>query len=452
MASSPAPSLAPSRALTASAILLCLLSALAAAWLKSPLFLFLPAILLALPVLGLRILSRPILVLSIFVLLAVNLDIIQIGDTSVSLHVVFSALLMWALAVRLALGGPAPFRSPVERAYVLFLAVTLVSVALSVNPARSMKNWMRDLEYLILYAFLIKAAFSSSDRRMLAGALVLSSLIPCIAAILGVIFDIPKFYGLETPVAGGEVIRRAYGTLRHPVSLSIYLAVTATLTLSLLLDGRWFRRTYLSALLALQLSILYLSFGRTGWIVMFVSAVALLVITRRRRWLLVGVPAFLASVAVVLPTFLARWQTAWSNEGENSFLWRIGLWLYALTLIPKRPYFGSGPDTFTEYVAYDTGRASHQTWIGLGLETGIVGVAAFLVFVVTASVMLRRRMKGPRARADAVTQAAVASFWGILAGSFAENPFEVPVIATLFWILLALALHEGGEPSGSTRA
>lgn len=444
METSSASTLTSGKGITAAGLALCSLLAIAAAWLNNPLVFFVPAAALALPVMGLRIITRPVFVLSVFVLFAVNLDFFKIGETGISLHVVFSALLMWALAVRLGMDGGVPFRTPVERAYILFLALTLVSVALSVNPARSAKNWVRDLEYLILYAFLVGLTLTDRDRKTLAGALIFSSVLPCLAAIAGVLFNIPEFYGLETPIAGGEVIRRVYGTLRHPVSLSIYLAVTATVTLSLLLDGRWFRRTYLIFLLGLQLTVLYLSFGRTGWIVMFVSTAVLLGITKRRKWLTIGLPAFLGGVAVLLPTFIARWQTAWSSEGENSFLWRIGLWAYTLTLIPQRPFFGSGPDTFTEYVAYDTGKASHQTWIGLSLETGLVGVACFLAFVITVAVMLSRRSRAPDRTPDAVTQAGIAVFWGILAGSLAENPFEVPVIATLVWILLALALNDGG--------
>jgi O-antigen ligase len=436
---------APGRARVAVGLLLALVLALAAVRLDNALVFFVPAALLAVPVLGLRILTRPVSVVAVFLLLSVNLDILTVGKTGISLHIVFSALLMWAMAVRLSLTRHRPFRTPVERAFLLFLAVTFVSVVLSVSPVRSLKNWLRDVEYLVLYSFLIDLVLRADDRKTMAGAVILSSLIPCLAGLVGVLFDIPEFYGLDTPIAGGEIIRRVYGTLRHPVSLSIYLATTATMTLSLLLDGRWFRRTYLFALLLLQCLVLYLTYGRTGWVVMFVSTAILLAISGRRRWLLMGLPALLGGMVLLVPRFLARWQTAWSPEGD-SFLWRVGLWAYTLTLIPRRPFFGSGPDTFTEYVAYGSGRASHQTWIGLGLETGLVGVAAFLVFVITILVMLRRRMRQDAWRRDPIAQAAVAGFWGVLAGSLAENPFEVPVIATLAWVLLALVLNERGGP------
>jgi O-antigen ligase len=427
---------------------------IAASWLNNPLLFFLPAALLALPVLGLRILVRPVLVLSIYMLLAVNLDFFRIGETDVSLHVVFSSLLLWALVLRLGMSRRPLFRTTLERIFLVFLLVTLVSVVLSVNPGRSFKNWFRDVEYIVLYAFITGLVLQVEDRRTLAWAIICSSIIPSVSAIVGILLDIPQLYGLETPVAGGEVIRRVYGTLRHPVSLSIYLAITSTLTLSFLINGRWFRKTYLLALLLLQWVVLYLTFGRTGWIVMLVAAVVLLAISGKRRWIFLGIPPILGAVAVMLPTFIARWETAWSMEGENSFLWRVGLWAYALGLVPARPLFGSGPDTFTEYVAYDS-KASHQTWVGLAIETGLVGAVCFLAFVIAVTVMLRRRLRRAEWNSDPIARATIAVFWGILAGSLAENPFEVPVIATLVWVLLALTLSErmaSGHPDRYARA
>ena len=451
MGISPGSSLTRPRLLGSAGIALALLLSLSAVWSRNPLVFFVPAAALCLPVFGLRILTNPVPVLSVFVLLGVNFDIVRFGAVEVSLHVILSALLMWALIVRIGLERRVPFRSPVERAFLVFLLVTLVSVALSVSPARSLKNWFRDLEYLVLFAFLMGLVLTPPARKALAAAVVFSSVIPCLSGIAGLVFDVPALYGLESPIAGGEVVRRVSGTLAHPVSLSIYLAVTTAVTLSLLMDGRWIRRTYLLAVLSLQLVVLYLTYGRTGWIVLLVSVVVLLHLSGHRRWLLLGLPAFLAAVAVLIPTFVARWQSAWMTEGENSFLWRIGLWAHSLTLIPNRPLFGSGPDTFTSYVAYETGKASHQTWIGLAIETGLVGLAAFVAVTITVIVVLRRLMRSKAWRTDAVARATVAVFFGLLAGSLAENPFEVPVIATLIWILLGITLSPGAVPGPTGR-
>lgn len=423
---------------------LALLVAVAAAWLDAPLLLLLPAGLLALPVFGLRMLTRPVAVLAAYIVVSVNLDFFRFGAVDISLHIIVSALLLWGLLVRLSLESHRPLRHPVERAFAVFLLATLVSVILSVDVGRSLKNWFRDVEYLILFSFLAGHRLNEVDRRTLAGAIVLSSIIPCLAGLAGILFDVPALYGLDTPIAGGETIRRVFGTLRHPVSLSIYLALTMTMTLSLLLHGRWFRRTYLLALLLLQITVLYLTFGRTGWIVMFVATAALLLLSGHRRWVLLGLPAMIGAIALLLPKFLARWQTI-GNAESDSFLWRIGLWAYTLTLVPQRPWFGSGPDTFTEYVAYGPGRPSHQTWVGLTLETGIVGVAAFLALMITTSVLLRRRVQRPEWRLDPIARATAAGFTGILVGSLGENPFEVPVIATLVWILLAVTLNDASE-------
>ena len=169
-----------------------LLLAVAAAWLEEPLLFFVPAAVLSVPILGLRLLTRPVAVLAVFLLVAVNLDIVKIAGTGVSLHVVFSALLLWALLVRLGVQRRLWLRSPVERAYVVFLVLTLVSVALSVSVGRSFKNWFRDVEYLVLYSFLLGLALRNEDRKLLAGAIVLSSLVPALTGLAGMLFDISR--------------------------------------------------------------------------------------------------------------------------------------------------------------------------------------------------------------------------------------------------------------------
>jgi hypothetical protein len=75
--------------------------------------------------------------------------------------------------------------------------------------------------------------------------------------------------------------------------------------------------------------------------------------------------------------------------------------------------------------------------------------------VIAVTVMLRRRLRRAEWNSDPIARATIAVFWGILAGSLAENPFEVPVIATLVWVLLALTLGEhmaSGHPDRYARA
>jgi O-antigen ligase len=326
----------------------------------------------------------------------------------------------------------------VERAFLIYLAATFISVIVSVQIAPSVKNWGRDLEYLILFAFLYTLPMTVKDRKTIVAACILSSVIPCFLGILGMVLNISALYGATTPVAGGETVARINSTLSHPVVFSHYLAFISIVTLSLAIDGRWFRRFYTVPLLLLQVSTLYLTYGRTGWGELGVGIILLFMWYGHRRAVFLFIPVVTWVLLKLLPALQGRITQVLGSD-DNSMLWRFGLWAYALSVFPQRPIFGSGPDTFLEYVDYLTGFHSHHTWIGLLVETGAVGLTAFAALMITVGVSLhRRRKEAPR---DPLVLGVSAGWVALIVGSFVGDPFNNPAVALYLWALLPLALR-----------
>ena len=400
--------------------------------------LFAPVLVLGLTFAALRILDDPVDVLCWFLVIVVNLDFFRIKETGLSADILASSMLLYALIVRFGLSGAFELKGAVERSFLIYVAVTFMSVVLSLNVASSFKNWGRDLEYLVLFVFLSTLAISEKDRLRITRAAAFSSIIPCVLGLVGMAFGIDAFYGQTTPVAGGPEVHRVSGTVSHPVVFSIYLALVATLTLGLLLTQKRSRALYLSIFL-LQLTLLFLTYGRTGWLQLLVSVIVLLWVLGRRKILFLGLPILLAGILSVLPSLLARVQNAFGAQ-DNSLIWRIGLWIYAFQRFPERPFFGSGQDTFKSYVSYGKGFDSHSTWVGLLIETGVAGTLAFLVLMIAVGRVLTRRLKEPDAKKDYLVASVYAIFIGVLLSSLAGEPFDLPVLALDFWVLLALAL------------
>jgi len=151
-------------------------------------------------------------------------------------------------------------------------------------------------------------------------------------------------------------------------------------------------------------------------------------------------PVMAAGLIAVVPALFARMENAF-QAGDNSVLWRFGLWIYALRKFPQKPIFGSGQDTFIHYVAYGEGYAAHHTWIGLLIETGIVGVLGFLILMITVGRALKKKRQEARLSRDPILLGVSAGFVGLLFSSFAGDPFNLPVVSVYFWTLLALALR-----------
>ena len=414
--------------------------------------LFAPVLVLALTFAALRLLDDPVDVLCWFLVIIVNLDFLRIQGTRLTADILTSSMLLYAVLVRIGLAGSLAVRGRVEKVFLVYLFLTFISVVLSVNRPASLKNWGRDLEYWVLFVFLSTLALSERQRVQIALAAAISSVIPCLLGLAGMVFGIDAFYGAITPVEGGPWVKRVNGTLAHPVVFSEYLAFVATITLGLLLlQKRW--RTLLVPVFALQLTLLYLTYGRTGWIVFLVSLIALFWMMGRKKIVFTVLPTMFVGVAFAVPTLLARMHNAFDvgKGSDNSMIWRLGLWVYALKKFPEKPIFGSGQDTFIKYVAYGTeslnvrhrggaGYAAHHTWISLLIETGLVGMLTFLVLMVTVGKSLKRRRAEPDGKRDPIVIGVSAAFVGLIVGSFAHDPWNLPVICVYFWALLAVAL------------
>jgi O-antigen ligase len=418
-----------------------------ATWYRSPAPLFLPAAAIAVLVLGRRLLTNPAPVLALFLVVAVNLDYVKLGALRVTLDVVVSAMLLWALVVRCALEGRSLLRDRLAVAYAAFLGLALISLVLSVDVIESVRQWVRDLEYLVLFALIAGLPLTQRERRWLLGAIVFSSLLPCLIGFFGLAAGIPSLLGSPAPLGGGVTVSRISATLSHPGTFSLYLAIVGTATLSLLLDGRIFRRRTLAPVFAIQMAALFMTYARSGWLAFLVGAAALLWLRGHRKLVLIGGPLLLAAFLITVPGFRGRVVTLGStSDGTNSMIWRLGLWRYALQIFPQRPVFGSGPGTFLEHVAYQTGYGPHQLWIGQLIETGIVGTLGYLVMLVVLGRRLHARRRVTARREDPNLDAALACYVGLMASTFASNPFGLPSVAVYFWAMVGLALADEGPP------
>ena len=117
---------------------------------------------------------------------------------------------------------------------------------------------------------------------------------------------------------------------------------------------------------------------------------------------------------------------------ENLGSGRIGTWLGRIDLLSRRDVptllFGSGPgsDRFVSEIWWWEKKDSHNDFLTIILESGLVGFLAVLLFLF----LLFRRLGR-----DGLPLA-----WFLLSGSSLSNALlQRPIIATLFWLAVALA-------------
>ncbi len=130
------------------------------------------------------------------------------------------------------------------------------------------------------------------------------------------------------------------------------------------------------------------TFGQTLWFSGWVPAVvAMSVQTLFKNWRWFCALAVAIAVAVLL-NYSAVYTALYTNKVNEGDLSRLGIWQQAFTLFKDSPVLGTGP---AGYAAYNMSvylhsiysMSSHNGYIDIIVETGGVGVLAYLWFALT---------------------------------------------------------------------
>lgn len=131
------------------------------------------------------------------------------------------------------------------------------------------------------------------------------------------------------------------------------------------------------------------------------------------------------------------------NRYDESLAWRESVWTSAMTEFVKSPIFGIGfgaqvPVELGDYRSYVEVRNMHNSWLAMLIQTGLVGAAVFIAFLVSLYLALVRARSGDRFF-GAVKYAAL----GLIAFQclifFSQPYLETNLLGIFFWITLGLA-------------
>jgi O-antigen ligase len=211
----------------------------------------------------------------------------------------------------------------------------------------------------------------------------------------------------------------------------------------------------LALVLAFMLLVLLATLSRSGLLGLAVGLLVLALPYRRFAWSRALV-APLAGVAVVLAYVVySRWHyfsvvlRSRVQTGGGSTSAHFAVYDFIPQIVHSHPLLGLGLNNFSVYYEFVTGKTNwgpHSYWVALIVETGLVGLLLYLVFVRYVYLRLRaaralgrllavvRDADGPRVRPLA---------WGFtaaLTGTIAANFFYLTMQFYYFYSFVALAL------------
>jgi O-antigen ligase len=330
--------------------------------------------------------------------------------------------------------------NPLTGRWTFFLAVCAASVLWSPMPFTSARLLFTLLSYFCMAVLPFVIEPLRNDKRSWIRVLLASSVAPVLFANLDLLRGGHTFEDAGARIAG---------TFTHPNILAFYLVFAIALVFYVLRTGgpalggvkRFALLLYMADLFALLLATKTRNAWISCWAFFFVYG-----LLKERKYLVIAALAGVAALA--LPQVASRAQELQTVGGPrtNSFAWRVELWKSALPWIRDRFLFGYGLGTFQDLsrnffrLERVAGVDAHNTYVQTVFETGVIGLAAYLLIYWKILGVFFSRVKGATASVSIEYAIVVSYLVTYLFSSFADNMFYYLTLNWYVWFFLGTML------------
>jgi len=356
--------------------------------------------------------------------------IISISVAAASVLLVFTLVIMLILVVQ---HRKWPFhRTPLDVAFLAYIAIEFVTAFLSVEPLEALKNTKRLLLIVIVYA--VATTFTTRERIIVA--------MRCIAVVIGFLSLVEIFFYYQN--GGGRLhlfqhymttggLKMIVGLLLVPFFLSSGIAKN---------DRGLFFSSFVAIILALVLTN-----TRSAWLGFLVGVIAISAL-QYRKMLFVLAGLILVFFLVAPEQQIDRAKSIVDLSHPNN-IGRVKMWTTGLEMWKDKPMFGFGDiDLYASYSRYRTPDIDepaghlHNTFIHLLVTLGTVGFAivAFLFYKILQMEYdtFKRHQHDDIARS--MSLGALAVFTGFLMNGMFEWNFGDHEIMVFIWLTVGLSL------------
>jgi O-antigen ligase len=320
--------------------------------------------------------------------------------------------------------------------FVLFAAITIASVFVSVDRGRSVLG-LKSLLLVVAFYLAANVVTSESVARILLGGFLASA---AVSSLVGLSASYTRGIGY-----------------RVRSTLSIYMTLAGILAVALLLAAACFialrgkdRRVAMVLAVPIAVALLF-TYTRNAWLG-FVIGLALLVVALGRRWAigLVGVAIAAALVGAVVVQPVAVRVKSMADLSDPTFVERIQMWRTGVLMIRDHPWLGVGvkmPEArFREYRVPEFPRERvahlHSDVMQITAERGFIGLGAWLLIWIaffTRLFGLRARVKAAAAPlTDAVWAWSGAAVAAVLVGGLFQYNFGDSEIIMIVYFAMGL--------------
>ncbi len=372
-----------------------------------------------------------------FVLLAAGLGLIQFTIQAESV-LALAAIVWLALLVQDLKGsGVQAFRVP--RFFWPLLALVTLSLISSAMSADPMYSLERAKQFLLFLVVPVTMRLARGNRAGTAIDVIIA--LGSAAAIVGII---------QWAALGYDEAKRPRGSLGHWMTYSGILMLVACAAASRLIfvktTGNW---VWPAVAVPSLIVALVATYTRNAWIGSVAGISALLAFRSKR--LLLALPVFMVVVGVLAPASIRERALSTFDPHFPGNQDRIAMLQAGVAIVKDHPIFGVGMNMMPrEYLRYRTLEAVdsagatlpetrshlHNVPMQIAAERGLPALAAWLWFVIAASVGLWRLLRDGNQKA--VAGAGFAALIAMVTAGLFEHNFGDSEFLILFLALITL--------------
>lgn len=261
-----------------------------------------------------------------------------------------------------------------------FSGLAMASVAWSVNPDVTRATGIELLKLTAIYLTIINVITTPKRMAVMAGAMVLASIVTSIGVINWYRAGVDMVEGFRS---------RWVGVYADPNHMAMDIGVVVPLAVAFLArkESKWFMRVACAVAAVLAVMAIVLSHSRGGFIGLSV-AMTVWAIREKRRLQSIAVGGVLALGLVLFApqSFWERNETVATFHEDASAMGRVYAWQVASRISLDKPLLGVGAGSFRYawpfYAPPEAKRAyvAHNIFLDVIGETGFIGLLFFLVF------------------------------------------------------------------------
>jgi O-antigen ligase len=341
---------------------------------------------------------------------------------------------------------PIEQRLPVPRfawPIAAFVFAAGLSVLVSKNQIGAIEDVIRFATLVVIVLVLNQLLSTERALKHLLVAVFVSLAIPAMVGAYQVVSKSGYHVSAE--------FSRVRGTFDHPNPFSIYLTLLIVMGMALVLkiERRVVKLLLVGAIGSCGIFLL-LTYTRSAWIATLAGLLVVAFYQGKRLLPIMGFAVVL--VVMLVPSVAMRFsdlstETTQSGAAANSLVWRFEYWQQALQL-SDNPVIGAGLRAVQ--VETDVSKEPHNDFIRVYVETGLIGLSAYVWLLFSLAKTARRSIRTTR---SPLGHSVAVGFAGCLAAllllSLVSNVISQLVI---LWYFLAFAVAAAAAPRLERRA